>query len=408
MLTKKMRALPKQPSLSWLEELYFEEGHEAANEAFQRLLPDADLRSYHVQRPGQGQLAQRTDIQSADNVAYRSFNAPSLWNIPYSVLRMRPDQTPRSDFVYHGGEELLVPISGRIQYHFFCNADAKQPECKIAENLVGPGSVIRINSQLPHHAWAVDEGGAEAWMILRHLGSADASTRVNFEWTGIDSHSAPRAMKVEDLMGPGRYALITWGLAEKIRLYREQANLRVVQVANACRINPAQLSQIESAEIDVPIDILIRIARFLRIGIDDLIAPVPWQYQIFDLPRAEDKSRNPLRLLLDKPPGFDHFLHPSWRSLPAGIAVEIHEQDRLRMGAVASWIMLAGRIIVSIKGSLGNSLELLEEGSVIHFRRANPVRIQALESSQILQVIYSANCSCRNSGSVLERERPAR
>ncbi len=394
-----MRALPKQPSLSWLEELYFAEGHEAANEAFQRLLPDADLRSYYVQRPGQGQLVQRTDIQSADNVAYKSFNAPSLWNIPYSVLRMRPDHTPRSDFIYHGGEELLVPITGRIQYHFFCNADAKQPECKIAESLVGPGSMIRINSQLPHHAWAVDESGAEAWMILRHLSSADASVRVNFDWTGIDSHSAPRALKAEDLAQPGRYALISWGLAEKIRLYREQANLRVVQVANGCGINPAQLSRIENAEIDVPIDILIRISKFLRIGIDDLIAPVPWQYQMFDLPPAEDKLGNPLHLLMDKPPGFDHYLHPSWRSLPAGIAVEIHERNWSKAGAVASWIVLSGRVIVSLKGSLENSLELLEEGSVIHFRRASPVRIQALESSEILQIVYSATCSCPDPGS---------
>jgi transcriptional regulator with XRE-family HTH domain len=393
MATKKMRVLPKQPNISWLEELYFAEGHEAAIEAFQRLLPDADLRSYHVQRSGQSQPAQRTDIQSPDSVAYKGFNAPALWNIPYSVLYMRSDHTPRSDFVYHGGEELLIPVSGQIQYHFFSNTDAKKPECKI-EKPVGPGSVIRINSQLPHHSWAVDEGGAEAWMILRHLGSADIANRVNFEWSGIDSHSSLRAVKSEDLLEPGRYALIAWGLAEKIRLYREQANLRVVQVANACGINPAQLSRIEGAEVDVPIDMLIRIARFLRIGIDDLIAPSPWQCQMSSLPQAEEKQANPLHLLLDKPPGSDHYLHPSWRSLPAGSVVEIDEQDWSKTKAVASWIVMAGRIIVSIKGCLENSLELLEKGSVIHFRRASPVRIQALEASEIIQVIYSPTCSC--------------
>jgi transcriptional regulator with XRE-family HTH domain len=309
-----------------------------------------------------------------------------------------PDFTPKSDFIYHGGEELLVPISGQVQYHFFCNADAKRPECKIAESLVNPGSVIRINSQLPHHAWAVDESGAEAWMILRYLGSADTSVRVTFDWTGIDSHSAPRALKAEDLMQPGRYALISWGIAEKIRLYREQACLRVFQVANACGINPSQLTRIENAEIDVPIEIPIRIARFLRIGIDDLMSPVPWQYQIFSLPRAEDKLENPLHLRMNKPPGFDHYLHPCWRALPAGAVVEIHKQDWFKTGAVASWIVLTGRVIVSIKGSLENSLELLEEGSVIHFRRANPFRILALEASEILQIIYSATCSCLNSG----------
>jgi transcriptional regulator with XRE-family HTH domain len=397
MSTKKVRALPKQPSLSWLEDLYFSDGYEAASEAFHRLLPDADLRSYHIQRLGQGQVVQRADIQSAENVAYKSFNAPALWNIPYSVLRMRPDQTPREDFIYHGGEELLIPISGRIQYHFFCSADAGKPERKIAEQLVGPGSVIRINSQLPHHAWTIDESGAEAWMILRHLGSVDASIRVNYEWTGIDSHSAPRALRAQELMEPGRFALISWGLAEKIKLYREQANLRAVQVANACGISPALLSRIENAETDVPIDILIRITRFLRIGIDDLIAPVPWQYQMFNLPNKEKQSENSLNLIMDKPPGSEHHLHPSWRFLPAGAAVDLRELEWIKEGSIASWILLAGRIIINIKGNLENSLELLEEGSVIHFRRATPTRIQALESSEIFQIIYSPTCSCSDS-----------
>jgi transcriptional regulator with XRE-family HTH domain len=231
-------------------------------------------------------------------------------------------------------------------------------------------------------------------MILRHLGSAETAIRVNYEWTGMDLHSAPRSMRVSDLMEPGRYALISWGLAEKIRLYREQANLRVIQVANACGIDAAQLSKIENAESDVPIETLIQITRFLRIGIDNLIAPVPWQYSIFPLPRTNEKSGDPLHLQLEKPPGSNHYLHPSWRFLPAGIAVEMEEQQWFQTGAVASWIVLTGRVIVSIKGRLENSLELLEEGSVIHFRRASPIRIQALEASEIFQVIYSTACTC--------------
>jgi transcriptional regulator with XRE-family HTH domain len=394
MATKKNRILPKQPSISWLEEIYFTEGYEAAYEAFHRLLPDADLRSYYLQRPGQGQLAQRTDIQSAENVAYRSFNTPALWNVPYSVLRMHLDHIPKNDFVYHGGEELLVPISGRIQYHFFCNNDGEKAEPKIIENIISPGSIIRINSQLPHHAWALDEGGAEAWMILRHLGSAEASIRVNYEWTGMDLHSAPRSLRANDLMEPGRYGLISWGLAEKIRLNREQANLRVSQVANACGIDAGLLSKIEGAEIDAPIDTLIRIAHFLRMGIDNLIAPFPWQYKIFNMPKVNEKSGDGIQMLVAKPQGDDHFLHPSWRFIPAGHSLDIEDLSGFQAGTVASWIILAGRLIVSIKGSIENSLELLEEGSVIHFRQSSPYRVQALESSQIVQVIYSTHCSC--------------
>ncbi len=394
MAIKKNRELPKQPAISWLEQIYFTEGHEAANEAFQRLLPDADLRSYCLQRPGQGQLAQRTDIQSAENVAYKSFNAPSLWNVPFSVLRVHLDHTPRNDFVYHGGEELLIPISGRIRFHFFCNNDAQRADVKVAENIISPGELIRINSQLPHHAWAVDECDAEAWMVLRHLGSAEASIRVNYDWTGMDLHSAPRALRENDLQVPGRYAMISWGIAERMRLSREQANLRVSQVANACGIDAAQLSRIENAEIDAPLETLIRVARFLRIGIDNLIAPPPWQRQIFHLPDANEKSADPLHVRMAKPPAREHFLHPSWRYLPAGASVEINEQPWLSMGAVASWIVMAGRLIVNIRGLVENSVELLEEGSVVHFRRAAPFRIQALESSEIVQIVYEGACTC--------------
>jgi transcriptional regulator with XRE-family HTH domain len=393
-MTKINRALPKQPSLSWLEEIFFTEGYEAASEAFQRLLPDADLRSYYLHRAGQGQLAQRPDVQIVDNVAYKSFNAPALWNVPYSVIRVHLDSTPRNDFVYHSGEELLTPISGAIQCHFFCNSDGEKAECKIVENLITPGSVIRINSQLPHHAWAVDESGAEAWMIFRHLKNSEASIRANYEWTGMDLHSTSRSIKTSDLMEPGRYALIAWGLAEKIKLYREQANLRLVQVANACGIDTVLLSRIENAETDAPIDIIIRIATFLRISIDNLIAPVPWHHSIFNLPAGYKKSGNTLHSRFVKPLENDHFLHPSWRFLPAGSVVEINEEKRFQMGAVASWIVLAGRIIISIKGRLENSLELLEEGSVIHFRQASPSRIQALDASEIFQVIHSTNCTC--------------
>jgi transcriptional regulator with XRE-family HTH domain len=394
MATKQNRILPKQTSLSWLEEIYFTEGSNAAKEAFQRLLPDADLRSYYLQRPVQGQLGQKNEAQSGENAAYKSFSPPALWNVPYSVLRVHFDAVPRTDFVYHRGEELLVPISGRMQIHFFCNSDGKKAESRLVEKLITHGSAIRINPQLPHHAWAVDESGAEAWMILQHLKTSESSIRVNYEWTGMDLHSAPRSLRVNDLTEPGRYALIAWGLAEKIKSAREQANLRAIQAANACGIEASMLSRIENAESDVPIEILIRIATFLRIGIDNLIAPAPWQYDIFSLSPAEKKSANPLEAPFRKPPGCDHCLHPSWRLMPAGSAIDIEEASWFQMGAIASWIMLSGRIIVTIKGHLENSLELLEEGSVIHFRRASPIRIHALENSEIMQVVHSTNCTC--------------
>lgn len=381
--------IPKQRSLASLEEVYFSEGYRSASDAFRRMLPDIDLRSHYLQRPGQGQSVQRTDSQASDGITYQSYNAPALWDVPYSLLRVGFEYVPKTDFMYHGGEELLIPISGRIFYHFFCNSDGKPPERKMLDAPLEPGHMIRINPQLPHHTWAADRSGAEAWMIIRHLSDTATSISVNYELAEVDVHSAPRRTRAKDLREPGRYSLVAWGLAEKLRYYRERANLRIAQLAAACGIDPSHLSRIENADTNVSIETLIRIARALHLSIDSLIAPMPWNCRIYPLTQAGETSSH---VFFEEPPGPDHFLHPSYHYLPAGCIMDdlIWPESE----AVASWIMLAGRIIVEIRSGSGNSPELLEKGSVIHFRHASPTRIQALEESRILQVIYSGSCSC--------------
>ena len=395
MSKKAGKSVQKQRSLAWLEEIYFSDGHQAANAAFERMLPDADLRPYYYLRAGHGQPAQRTDTAEEDGIQYESFNAPSLWDVPYSLLRVRFEHVPKTDFMYHGGEEILIPISGRIHYHFYCNADGRPPQREILEPPLEPGSIIRINPQLPHHTWAADKNGAEAWMIIRHLSDTATSISVNSQLFGVDMHSAPRRVRTKDVKEPGRYALVAWGLAEKLRLHRERANLRIAQLSSACGIDPSHLSRIENADTNVSLETLVRIARILHISIDDLIAPSPWHCQIGALPFAKSGKRQPSHHgVLGKPPGSTHFLHPSHWSLPAGSNVDVGRDDSPIDSVVSSWIILEGRLILEIQ--VGNDLspELLERGSVIHFRRAAPKKIQALEDSQIIQLIYSSACHC--------------
>jgi transcriptional regulator with XRE-family HTH domain len=375
-------------TLAWLEKVYFSKGYKAAEEAFQLLLPDIDLRSYHLQRPGQGQLSRRTDIQTADGISYRSYNAPALWDVPYSLLRVRLENVPKTDFMYHGGEELLTPIAGCINYHFYCNVDGEPPRRQVLDSPLEPGCLVRINPQLPHHIWAESADGAEAWMVIRHLGENASAISVNYELAGADIYAAPRRARAKDLFEPGRYALVAWGLAEKLRLCRERANLKVSQVALACDIDPALLTRIENADTDISIDTLVRIAKILHVSIDSLITPAPWNYRIFPLPQEDDACHHSI---FEKPPDPDHLLHPSYWSIPAGQAVDLACPE---LKSVTSWIVLAGRIIVEIKSGSRSSPELLEQGSVIHFRNANPTRIQALEDSRILQVIFSGTCVC--------------
>ena len=44
---------------------------------------------------------------------------------------------------------------------------------------VEPGSVIRIDPQVPHHAWAAGEEPAVAWMVIRDLTHTTAGTHLD-------------------------------------------------------------------------------------------------------------------------------------------------------------------------------------------------------------------------------------
>src|ERR1041385_6395957 len=54
-----------------------------------------------------------------------------------------------------------------------------------------------------------------------------------------------------------------------------------------------------------------------------------------------------------------------------------------------SWIVLKGRVVFEIGDNEKSVPEVLDEGSVMHFRRSLPVKIQALKDSQFLQLTYS-------------------
>src|SRR5207244_916840 len=106
-------------SIASLAEIYFSAGPQGAREAFHDLAPDAVLRPYHVVKAGQGQPSVRTDVSPSDKIFYEFFGPPELWASPYWVARVRFDQAPKPDFISHAGEELLIPTSGGISYHFF-------------------------------------------------------------------------------------------------------------------------------------------------------------------------------------------------------------------------------------------------------------------------------------------------
>ncbi len=370
----------KPRTLAWLAELAFEKGADAAAHAFASLAPPEDVRPWAVVRAGQGRPALRTDIERADGISYESFN-PAPWDQPYSILRVRFEPLPKKDFIYHGGEELLVPLAGAVQYHFFWSPGGRDPRPETLDTPLRPGSLIRIRPQLPHHTWAAGRERAEAWMIIRHFSDTAAAISLDAPFESPDLHPPPRRVTKQDLADPGRFALIAWGIAERIRLHRERANLRLAQLAHACEIDPSHLSRIENADTNVSLDTLVRIARCLRIGLADLVAPPSHAYETGSFPSKRGRGLRPQAVLSTVEP---HLLHPVCWDAPAGWKGPIHTP-----AGRSSWIVLDGRVIFE-----AGTPELVEAGSVIHFRGPAPARLHAMEESRLLEIRYAGECPC--------------
>jgi hypothetical protein len=137
------------------------------------------------------------------------------------------------------------------------------------------------------------------------------------------------------------------------------------------------------------------VARVLHMGLEEVFAPPGWCREIGSFPKPgwKEGPKGPVPLL-HRPPGSRHFLHPVHWSLPASQSATTNERT------LSSWIVLEGRTIfempqASTGGPGSQRAELLETGSVIHLRGVGPVKVQALENSQLLQIVYSAaDCPC--------------
>ncbi len=384
----------KARSIAWLADIYFRDGREAARTALEAASPGEMLRNCRVVRGGE--QAVRTHAERRDRIRYESFNPP-LWAWPYSVLRARLHPTEKRKFMYHGGEEILLPTRGSVSYHFFWSAGQGEPTRKLLPSPVKRGSVIRIDPQIPHHTWAAGDEQAEAWMIIRDATDSTAGTHLDLPRdVKVEADPPRRQLTSDELSQSEQYALAAWGISEKIRRGRLRAGLTIRQQASACQIDAAQLSRIESgsAPSNVSLDVLIRIVRCLGLEIRDLVSAGftdksnPFKIERIDpMPKAES-----VRSVLCVPER--HFVHLDHWSTPEGKTVDL-ENDRGDSDAHHSWIVLKGEAILDLTDpTSGATRELVDRESVIHCRNhAGPTSIRALQNLKLLRVTYSRHCA---------------
>jgi len=383
----------KARSIGWLAEIYFRDGRAAAQAALEAISPGDLLQNYRVVRKGEPAL--RTAAEEQDRIRYQTF-APPLWSWPYSILRVRFDPVEKNRFMHHVGEEILLPIEGRIAYHFFCSAGGGEPSRALLPEPIEPGSVIRIDPQIPHHAWAAGEKPAVAWMIIRGLTHNAAGTHLDLTRdVKLEMQSPRRQLTAEELAHSERYALIAWGISENIRNGRLGAGLSIRQLAAACEIDPAHLSRIEngSAASNVSLEILLRIARCLGLEIQQLLSVEFFDdrnpFKV-DSVSPEARSEEVRSLLCVRQP---HSLHlQSWH-VPERKIIRFDE-NRSDAGTQRSWIVLNGEGIFELADpSAGVVKELVDHDSVIHVRNdASLNAIHALQNLDLLKVTYSLRC----------------
>jgi transcriptional regulator with XRE-family HTH domain len=384
----------KQGTLGWLEEIYFSNGTESARNQFKDEFPEAISPPYSVVKLD-GQPTQRTDVvESEDGISYESFSPPAFWEVPYTLLRATFKYVPKEFYIYHSGEEILIPTSGEINYHFFGNEEGERPRAYDLKPALKVGNIIAVNPQAPHHTWGGRNGG-QAWMLIRHISDTPTAITLTAPASKEKQHSNPRRIDLDKLEMAGIYALVAWGISERIRLYRERANCRISELADLCGIDPSHASRIENAEINTSLGTLEKIAKVLNIDLNDIIAPQPWSHRVAQLPRPKNRKQLSQSAICLVPKGVRHHLHPNYWEVPAGQPYNLRESGNTQTGSTSSWIVLEGQVIFEILIDKEKSLHLLEAGQVLHVKGATVNTMQTLQYSKVIQVSYSQDfCSC--------------
>ncbi len=380
----------KQLTVAALQELYCAEGFAEARAAFESEAPAAG--NWAIVKPGAGSASRRTEVVDEAAIAYEDYSPPAPWQPPYAVLLGSLAAARRPDYVSHTGEELIVPTQGKIRFHAYYSPGGKNPKELVLDDLA-PGWMMRLNPHVPHHAWGVGQR-ARAWLIMRDANNTESAISVVPEVktsakpvVGIHE-SQDGNLTAEELQEPGRYALLAWGLAGKIKSYRERADLRIKDVAAACGIDHAHLSRIENGATNVSVEALIRIAKYLRVDVGEFFREGPWLNIVEPLAGTLPSGTR----------SYEHrCLRPQSAHLLHGKSIGIAADDRFEVDApgaegpsMSSLLLLGGRAIVEVD----KKAELLDPGAVLHLRGKTSATIKALEDCQFMQVTFSTRCSC--------------
>ena len=386
-------AHPRRKTLGSLEQAYFVGGGHELQDALAESAPEPrQLGDYIVNRSSDANPELRTDVLESDKLSYLSYGPPNVWQTPYEIHRVLLDPLAKQlDFIYHPGEELLTPILGPVQYHFFWTPGGKRPSHDKVK-LLEPGDIARINPSLPHHGWLPEhhETQGQAWMIFSNDIPTAISLDRRFQRSG--SKHRPRRVSSSQLSTEGRYALIAWGLADAIRLRRHAADLPLSELADAAEIDRSYLLRIERGDANPSVSTLMKLADALHIDVQQHLQQSAWHFHDATLWPKSRPAEQVGVICTDPTFAYPHVLHTS--SIELGVKALCSPKTTAEF---ASWIILDGNVDASIsprsrKSSGQNSVERLGVHSVLHVRDFADLQFEGVTKARILGIQYAREC----------------
>lgn len=369
-----------------LAEAYLKQRPDIVESIISRTCRDR-LSPFQMIDAAKGRRVDRGDMVTPDDeIEFRDFSPPALWQAPYSVLHATFTGKEKRKLMTHCGEEVLVPVSGKIEYDFWVYSGA-QMEANRLQKQCSMGQICRINPAIPHHTRAVGDK-AEAWMLFRDTGETLAAVRRDEPLKTQSSARNTRRWSDEELRSkPSRYWLPATGLAEKIRLFRTRSDMQIQQLAQACDLDRGFLSRLEGGDVNLSLGSLLRIAEVLGFDPFEGLEEAFWYYRVDKLSGANSRNAQPLGVSGRES---RHFLHVRHLKLEKAETKTIVKPQHAPIGTMYSWIALNGK--VEFEGLLQDhdKSEFLRSGSVLHLRQPMELRIQAFEPSELLEVCYSS------------------
>jgi len=314
-----------------------------------------------------------------ENAAYMHYGPSFLWDPAYTVLRVRinTSELPK-EYNSHAGEELLIPVTGDVQYQFFWTEGGVRPH-RVLSGRLTPGCIARVNPQIPHMGWA-SGATSDAWVIVRSI----SNTAVSVCHESDTDIFKPSRIAEHTLNSAGLYGLIASGLSEQVRCCR--GTLTLEEAAQRVNLHSSYLSRIENQNVNnLCIDTLCQLSKGLSMPIKELFSSMSWHSIVEQLVPQNGSCR-----VVKPEPTPNHYLHAKYWVILAGERISVTSPDV--MDDMTSWITLQGETVVETADK--RFRQLVGPQGVLHTRTNEAINFWALADTQLLQVRYSSVCTC--------------